>query len=442
MAGGSSGGSGGGGSGPGVSTPEAATLVVSKTPGVGDYTTIQAALDALPAEGGYILIRESPTPYQENLTIGKSVVLRGCGRDATVIDIGSADNTAAMSMTASPLNVFVQNLSIIGDSSKIQSVLDIPAFSSFIFDDVQVTNALYIVKTADFPEVAFRNCRFDMPGVAGWSFWKSSVNGGLMYWDTVEANISHVSASAITGRIDWEVTSSFAGGGTGYSTYDLGLFVVQDFFVNHALFTVHLDHSHIVNLEGGEIKWSLLGSKQTITGSHWSTSDGNPSIDMQGSSSVISACVFEGSGGSVMVAEAGSADSNQYNGNVGFAGSTLIGPASVVNGARRADASGTTAAAYVNVFTLTNQKGLTGVGTVKNTGVTNTMTVKETATDAFGVTDTVETDVTPGDSLNLSAQANVGTSRPPYVSYGLDVKDKVAASHTTYTTSMVGQGAL
>ncbi len=68
---------------------EAATFIVSPTPGVGDYTTIQEALDNLPAEGGYILAREGTYPLAITNTMpDKPVVIRGCG-DATVIDLGA-----------------------------------------------------------------------------------------------------------------------------------------------------------------------------------------------------------------------------------------------------------------------------------------------------------------------------------------------------------------
>lgn len=77
-------------------TPKAATLVVHPVPGIGDFTTIEAALAAIGVlGGGYILAREGTyTPpaggYPEP---NVPVVLRGCG-DATIIDLGAVGDPA------------------------------------------------------------------------------------------------------------------------------------------------------------------------------------------------------------------------------------------------------------------------------------------------------------------------------------------------------------
>lgn len=75
-------------------TPKAATLVVHPVPGVGDFTTIQAALAAIGVlGGGYILAREGTytPPVGGYVMPDAPVVLRGCG-DATLIDAaGAAD---------------------------------------------------------------------------------------------------------------------------------------------------------------------------------------------------------------------------------------------------------------------------------------------------------------------------------------------------------------
>lgn len=76
----------------GPRTPEAATFVVSPTPGIGDYTTIQAALDAIgPLGGGYILVREGT--YDELLTypVDVPVLIKGCGQ-STVLAPTAAGN--------------------------------------------------------------------------------------------------------------------------------------------------------------------------------------------------------------------------------------------------------------------------------------------------------------------------------------------------------------
>lgn len=78
-------------------TPKAATLVVHPVPGVGDFTTIEAALAAIVAlGGGYILVREGTytVPVGGYIMPDVPVVIRGCGRGVTILDQGAnADAT-------------------------------------------------------------------------------------------------------------------------------------------------------------------------------------------------------------------------------------------------------------------------------------------------------------------------------------------------------------
>lgn len=78
-------------------TPKAATLVVHPVPGVGDFTTIEAALAAIVAlGGGYILVREGTytVPAGGYIMPDVPVVIRGCGRGVTILDQGAnADAT-------------------------------------------------------------------------------------------------------------------------------------------------------------------------------------------------------------------------------------------------------------------------------------------------------------------------------------------------------------
>lgn len=68
----------------------AATIVVHPTPGIGDCTTIQEALNMLPAGGGDVFVREGTYPISATITlpIGKPVAIRGSG-NATIIDLGA-----------------------------------------------------------------------------------------------------------------------------------------------------------------------------------------------------------------------------------------------------------------------------------------------------------------------------------------------------------------
>jgi len=66
----------------------AATFVVHPTPGIGDATTIQEALDMLPAEGGSVLVREGTYALAATITLpDKPVEINGCG-EGTIVDLG------------------------------------------------------------------------------------------------------------------------------------------------------------------------------------------------------------------------------------------------------------------------------------------------------------------------------------------------------------------
>ncbi len=71
----------------------------------------------------------------------------------------------------------------------------------------------------------------------------------------------------------------------------------------------------------------------------------------------------------------------------------------------------------------------------------NSMTVRETVIDAFGVTDaTTETVVPSGDDYLLDLQTNFGAARPPYVSYSVAVKATTPGSQTAFELRSVAQG--
>ncbi len=70
----------------------AAAIVVHGTPGIGDATTIQEAVDMLPAAGGRIFIREGTYAMPDTVTLpDKSVDIVGSG--GTVLALGNLANT-------------------------------------------------------------------------------------------------------------------------------------------------------------------------------------------------------------------------------------------------------------------------------------------------------------------------------------------------------------
>lgn len=175
-------------------------------------------------------------------------------------------------------------------------------------------------------------------------------------------------------------------------------------------------------------------SNHTVQGVFWS----GGTVPNASKGSVIGCRFTE----SVPVTEGGTDVVVRYAGNEGFDGSVIVGPDSTVEGVRRKSViGGTTTAVLVQVFTHKNSKGLTGIGTIKNTGGVNSVDVKESVTDAFGTSDSQTNTVAPAADRPLNPAVNIGTARPPYVSYKVEVIDTVGGSHTTYNLQHASDGA-
>ncbi|MGE5663128.1 MAG: hypothetical protein ACM31I_02220, partial [Deltaproteobacteria bacterium] len=156
-------------------------------------------------------------------------------------------------------------------------------------------------------------------------------------------------------------------------------------------------------------------------------------------------CVVEGNT-DCEVAESGTSDNNRYT-KIASA-SVIIGPSSIVEGAKKTQVTGAaTPAAFTAVagFPRVSLKGMVGIGTIKNTGA-NAMEVREVVTDAFGVTVTTSpvVSVPAGGDYMLDPQTNftdgVLNARPPYLSYSVEVRHPGAA--TTYDLQFTAQGTV
>lgn len=296
-------------------TPKAATFVVHPTPGIGDYTTIQNALDALVAlGGGYVLVREGT--YAENLVMPDvPVVLRGVG-DNTKISLGVVAGTA-FSVSHNQEYVF-EDMQVVGDATAAQIVLAVPA---------TVTGTKKILL--------------------------NRVNS----YDSVKTIVSN---SGVTTPLIEIRSSALRGATAGWASAGGGTLILNN----------------------------LAGSIGSVTGS-------------------TSATIVK------------------------------------INGAQVASVSGSSTNALVTVVpTITNENGLFGIGTVKNTDGANSIDVNETFTDAFGTSSTLTTTVAFGDSLMIGLQQNIGTGFPPYTSYKVEIIDTVAGNHATYNVKFVSQGAI
>lgn len=258
--------SGGGpaaGNGVVIRAPEAATRVVSSTPGAGDYVTIQEALDSLPAEGGYILVREGT--YAASVFPDKPVIIKGCGRGSTIIDLGAADGSAFSSAFAQ--DYVIRDLSVTGDASHSQNFLNLDANAEVLVENVETSDVQVIVNTSVQPSVTFNDSTFTMADQNNVSFWKGAGTGGELTWNYVEATVARQSTFAMTGQPDLSVTNSYLGGVPTMSSYDVGKILFQGFTYDHAIFTINQPNSRVSNVVGTDVEFIMKAKGLSIVGS-------------------------------------------------------------------------------------------------------------------------------------------------------------------------------
>jgi hypothetical protein len=124
--------------------------------------------------------------------------------------------------------------------------------------------------------------------------------------------------------------------------------------------------------------------------------------------------------------------------------SNLDIPGSGGSGAVLRNFFGLTTNALVALFDAVSFDGLIGIGTIKNTDLANSLDIRETVIDTFGVTSHHTTTVAPGDTYLLDLQTNFPTSVPPYISYQVEVVDTVGGSHAAFDlwmTTIEGPGS-
>jgi len=422
----------------------AATFVVGDDSEVADFLTIQEALDNLPPEGGTIFVLEGTYSISVTLTLpNKPVKIVGAGREATVISLG-ANAIPAFTVGFDREYAFM-DFSIKGTLVVGQRTFDYGAGAGggffTIAERLWIEDVEKFVKAdvASFPIMKARTVIH---------FFAGALATGL-HWDG-------------PGQLDavgFEASGLVEGGFAG-SPNITGVQCGFSLFNGGAVGIVLCSDTTFLGKVGSS---ALTGtSRMRLVSCQFRNTPGSPTryIDATASSNhlVVVGCDFgvttseairtaRTANGNIIgnlnckVLETGSANSNLYSDNTGFSASTIIGADSVVNGAaRKSVVGGATTDAFVDVFTHTNTKGLLGVGTVKNTDAVDSMDVRETVTDAFGVTISLTTPVAFGNSLLLSAQVNIATARPPYRSYTVAVKSTSAGNPASYNLEYVSQG--
>lgn len=460
----------------------AATFVVSPTPNVGDYTDIQSALDALPVTGGLIFVREGaytapavggyvmPNKDVEIICAGRGVTtitrvgagsLFSFGFDRsyrfagfTVLgDHGVTDQRAFVRTgAASAKRVKIENVNIgstLVSADGVMVVLDSGGFQTnwdvsdcdFHLPEFPVSPSMIIGTALD--NILLTNLR-----TAG----RTSILGSPILTAT-----GFVMTALIVGGLP---TFTIGGGSKFVSCVFLQSFPTSTFgtfclFANSIIcpagsFTVGADSS-FVGCELGSV--FAAGSRVRISGcSYLSFSPSVPSsghvLSGNRGSVVVTLtfatdCIIAGHAGAMTYSEPAGAARNRLS-DIDFATLPVtLAADTIIEGSKKTGVTaGVTSASFVTVagFPVVNPKGFFGIGTIKNTGGVNSMNVRETVTDAFGVTTSVTTLVAFGNDYMLDPQTNIDTARPPYLSYLVEVQQIVAA--TTYDLQFMTNGAV
>ncbi len=427
----------------GSRTPEAATFVVSPTAGVGDYMTIAQALAALPAEGGYLLLREGTYSLSASCVLpDKDVVIRGCGR-GTFIDLGS--NAIAAFQVGFSRTYKFEDLLISGDLTAGQIGIETTAVVTGQLTLLNVQIEIVETGILDTNE-GLQASLIDSEVVALTPINLGSAATGRIVIDGNCIITTFTGTDAIT--FTTTPASLFVGPGSTISGNVAAQFgsIVGCWLIGNVI----LSNGSGVSLAGcrvttGQIIATGVGHK--VADCFLDTGGGLDAIDMQATDCVVTGCRWvPPGGGEVMVRESGAAEDNRYDDNTDFTGSVLLGTATL-NGAKRADSATNTADAYATIVDQKNQRGLVGIGTVVNTDGADSLTVKETATDAFGNTVSLETVVLFGDSYMLDPQTNLddgggNVAYPPFVEYKVEIKSTSAGNPASYEMHFASQGAI
>lgn len=491
------------------------TFVVHPTAGVGDYTTIQAALNAIqPLGGGSIIVREGS--YNELLTFPADcpIVLSGCGEKTILAPTSAGEIFAFPNGLTKITHVVIQDMAIQGNSAVAQTLNAYKDANSYwrlttfrlkvtgvrVIDDVQDVDSTFtrVQRIYHYKPIFTPTTTVGVNKLAKSAASVGSYDGGIsiIYRDALlgrqeETSVGGWSASfdgdfILDGNCELDLDGNlscdgFQSIGTTWINQVVGTGTLEFFgaswIAGDGNGAINLAGALTLKLSGGQTQISALymfaanthlvlnGTRcdvnihqgPSITGVVVDVLSGadrciirgtftdstTASIRTAAQKTVISGCTFAQSVGKTVI-ESGAADFTVIDGCTGLNGGTgltLLGAGTTVNGVKSVSASGSTSGSYVELFTHANPKGVVGIGTIKNTGGSNDMQVKETVTDAYGVTDaTTVTTVSPGDDYLLDPQTDFGSARPPYVSYKVEIKHPTAI--TTYSMRHTTEGAL
>jgi pectin methylesterase-like acyl-CoA thioesterase len=165
-----------------VCLPLMATTVTVGT-GVGDYSTIQAAVNALPSTGGQIDV--TPGTYKQQVTITKPnvrLIGQGSSRSATVLtdDLSSSGSSDQASSTLIVLaaGFFAENITIENTYTQ-EGHTQVPAVAVFLRSDKSVFRNVSVIGRQDSLYVGAQGCTSTTCTPARTYFYGSTIEGNV-----------------------------------------------------------------------------------------------------------------------------------------------------------------------------------------------------------------------------------------------------------------------
>lgn len=307
----------------------AATFVAGADLGRADFTSIQAAIDALPAAGGEIFLREGTHSLSATVTLpNKPVKIRGCG-PATVIDLG-LNAIAAFTLPNDQRYVF-EDFNMVGNGLAAQT--------AFLF--THITGGLAFV----------RNVHVNLANTAGKGIRKGieETGGGDYIVHVMDSRwfLSPLAASrlidapglgAITAKVTQAklaVTSGSTGGGFSAgvlleavgSEFTIGAQTAVDFVkATQCAFDAALAPA----LAGSQLQNCAFSGASTARWLDFVAAASDNLIVGCSFGAATSEAIRLASTGNLVadntgckVTENGTGQANRYSGNTGFAGSTF-----------------------------------------------------------------------------------------------------------------------
>lgn len=141
-----------------------ATTVYAGGSGTNHYSTIQAAVNALPSTGG--IVEVEPGSYQQQVTISKpgvSLIGQGSSASATVLydnlsSSGSSDEASAtLIVTNTATNFFMENIEV-ENTNTIDGNAQVPAVAMFVLADRVVMDNVRLIGRQDTLYLGSEGC--------------------------------------------------------------------------------------------------------------------------------------------------------------------------------------------------------------------------------------------------------------------------------------------